>query len=972
MDKLDFFIFYSILITLIIFMSNFLFYVKKNNTNIDFKLTNLFSHVGLVLTLGFLFKSIGSSTINNLLLMYWSAKYFLLIILLLLLIKELIIFRNSFKKVISHFSNMYYYLGLTYIFSSIFALNTIQYISLILIFILVWLILKFISLESTESDNYTDESSDVEIKLYEQLMPTRKIELKKILEILINNNYNEPFALLVNGSWGQGKTSLINVLTKKLKIDGNYNIFIQPLMLDTSEKLMEYFFGQLENILKSNGIYTGKGSPFKKYINVVFQTINTLNLKQIIKLEGLLNEIDSNEDLDFRKIKEAFEKDIQKLLQNENGKNKYLLDEDLAELRDYQVISKKIFIIIDDFDRVELDTFKNTLIFIKELVNFKGINVIFLMDEQILLKNQFISEDYLDKFVNKKIHLSKIGYEEIFDHFSKNLKSVKQKNEFYELLIEKIKINLTKIISDIILDFEDEIKRVSLLKSEKNKKGRYSEENILDLEKKIDEKKSNLDTSFNELINGLSNSRKVKKIMREIQENLNIIISKNYSESINFKKNLTKIDNLEDVIVRISIYKIIFKDNLGVIYQLNQEFYNIIHGTEDSDLVNHILNPLFSKYFTKNFTENQGLVIDILNDLFNFYLFNYSLEKLLLDKKTVTQMNLEILDNPNNKLEINNYSEVEQLLRTIMFNSHNVNSETTFVRKKKLVNKIEELYNKNVLSFKNLFEILSKPNRNALLNDDLYLSTLKKIIVKMNNFESEEDEKISLYFMDEISRNIFLDYRNYIIELIRLQGLDTDSELKDTLQFKSMINILRKMYNKTPQGFEESSSIEFLNKWLSYSTKKIKDNRDNNIYIVATAKYYEENIRKFITINTSKEEIENKLRSMKIHSSSRLKNRYMYKSKNELMDDLNHMYNLPSSDILSEENLDNFSFLLRGIKECTSGGERLDDESINKLEKIYKRLPIDNYEKNSFTRDTVIFCTLILGEIIKISNHNID
>lgn len=972
MDKLDFFIFSSILITLLIFVGNFLFYIKKNNAIIDFKLTNLFSHVGLVLTLGFLFKSLENSTINKLLSMYWSIKYFVLILLLLLLIKELFIFRKSFEKVISHFSNVYYYLGLTYIFSSIFVINKIQYISLVLTFILIWLILKFISLESIENNNYTDESSDVEIKLYEQLMPTRKIELKKILEILINNNYNEPFALVVNGSWGQGKTSLINVLTKKLKIDGNYNIFIQPLMLDTSEKLMEYFFWQLENILKSNGIYTGKGSPFKKYINVVFQSINTLNLKQIIKLEGLLDELDSNENLDFRKIKEIFEKDIQKLLQDKNGKNKNLLDEDLAELKDYQVSSKKIFIIIDDFDRVEIDTFKNTLIFIKELVNFKGINVIFLMDEQILLKSQFISEDYLDKFVNKKIQLSKISYEEIFDHFSKNLKIVKQKDEFFELLIEKVKINLTEKISDIILDFEDEIKRASLQKSEKNKTGNYPEESILDFEKRIDEEKSNLNTSINKLKNGLSNSRKVKKVIREIQENLNIITNKNYSENLNFKENLMKIDDLEDVIIRISIYKIIFKDNLDVIYHLHEEFYNIIDGTENSDLGNHILKPLFSKYFTKNYTENQGLKIDILNDLFNAYLFSDSLEKLLLDKKTVTQTNLERLDDPNNKLEINNYSEVQKFLRTITFNSYDVNSEITFSRKKKLINKIEELYSENLLSFKNLFEILSKPHRNALLNDDLYLSTLKKIIAKMNNFESEEDEKISLYFMDEISQSIFLDYRNYIIELIRLQELDTDSESKDTLQFKPMINILRKMYNKTTQDFEELSSIELLNKWLSYSMKKIKENRDNNVYIVSTAKYYEENIQKFITIYTLKEEIENKLRSMKIHSSSRFKNRFMYKSKNELMDDLNYMYTLSSGDILSEEYLDDFSFLLRGVKECMLDGERLDDESINKLEKIYKILPIDNYEKNSSNRETLIFCTLMLGEIIKISNYKIN
>lgn len=287
---------------------------KRTSAFNKLQFINLTSHVILAAIFGFLLNINNIPKINQLLTTYWSIGFFIYSFIFVVFIKELFLFLKSARKVTKNFSKIYYFLGLTYIFVAI-ATNQLVIVNdllIILLFIIGWLVLQFLSQEPrNKEDDLVDEESDIEIKTYEQLLPTRKQEYHRVLKVLRENNYDEPFALVLNGDWGVGKTSLINVLSKKLLEDGNFKIFIQPMILDTTEKQMEYFFSQLEDILNLNGIYTGKDSPFKGYINIILQAINTVNLKQVIKLDGLLDSLDNKEQVDFRNGKERLEKDIE-------------------------------------------------------------------------------------------------------------------------------------------------------------------------------------------------------------------------------------------------------------------------------------------------------------------------------------------------------------------------------------------------------------------------------------------------------------------------------------------------------------------------------------------------------------------------------------------------------------------------------------------------------------------------------------
>ena len=940
----------------------------KKDTFFKYKLVNLFSHIIMVSILGVLFHKLSINSISNLLTMYWSIKYFVIVLLLLLLIEELFIFRKSFKKVINHFSQIYYYIGMTYIFCgfSINKINIIWSIFFISLFLLVWSILQLISLDIVSPKNDFDENSDVEIKLYKQLMPTRKKELKKILEVLINNNYNEPFALLLNGNWGEGKTSIINVLTKKLKADGNHNIFIQPLMLDTSEKLIEYFFRQLEIILNLNGIYTGKGSPFKKYIDIVFQSINTLNLKQVIKLDTFLNSFDDNHQLDFRKTKETLENDINRLLKSSKNKNKKIEDEDLSELINYQVDLKKIFIIVDDFDRVEEETFKNTLIFIKEIVNFKGINVIFLMDENLLEKHKIITRDYLDKFVNKKVQLSKIGYQEIFDHFAKNINDEKSENTSYNFIVKKIKSYITENVSNLIKEFEESImilqKKIDSLEQKNITKDDNKEKNI-DEKNKLSEKKINAENNISKLKNGLSNSRKVKKVIREVQEILNAITEKDYLETQNFKR----IDNLESIIIRIAIYKILFGMDLDSINKNYNDFYTVITKQDSvQNIEKDIVEAFFGGYFKNVYKD--GVEIYILNDFFNAFIFNDSLEKLYEDKKTETEYYLNQLDSLEDDLDITSFEEVRKIQKIILFNSFHVDNKINDLRKKKLIKKITELYEKKLITFKNLFDILSKSQRYLFIDDVLYLSHLKEIIENMSEFQSKDDEKNSINLMDRLSEEIFFKYKQDFFDLINLQKskIGVYDDIKDIFQFETMIKELRKIFS---ENGKLESSLEFFENLINVILYQIELENTSNKYIVLVSKDYEDNLRKFIDIYRLSEDIKKELKSMKIDHGSRFENRIMYTTKEEFFEDIDYMHGVISNGkfITNDAAIDylqKFRFLLQELSYYVRNEKEIEQVKIDLIEKIYNLLPVELYRNNTEDKKILTFCTQLLGEAL--------
>lgn len=305
-------------------------------------------------------------------------------------------------------------------------LDLIQYI-LYCIGILGAMIFILLVIEAKKKQKNHEISllADIPLESKEELVPSRQQDLIHIKRLLEINNYREPFAMMINDDWGTGKTSLINVLMKDLEEEGHYIIFMQPMVWDDQHKMMDYFFSQLESLLYEKGIYTGKNSAFERYANLITQTLNTAHQSAVYGADLWKSFVGNQQPTNYREQKKQLEEDISLLLGEAD---------------------KHIYLIVDDCDRVDEGVFKQVLMFIKEVVNFRGIDVLFLMDESKVAANDAtLTPEYLEKFVNDKYTLNPIGYVDIYKHYyNKHIKSLNLENE----QVIKVRKSLEKVIEN--------------------------------------------------------------------------------------------------------------------------------------------------------------------------------------------------------------------------------------------------------------------------------------------------------------------------------------------------------------------------------------------------------------------------------------------------------------------------------------------------------------------------------------------
>lgn len=907
---------------------------------------NLVAHISLAYLFGIIMKMADVNKINQLLSIYWSAGIFVICIVTIIFIKETITYSKSFGKVVKNFQKIYYVIGLTYIFTvaSMNQRTLLSNLMLIILFIVGWVIFQVLSCEKKLKPVKVDDESDIAINSYEQLLPTRKEEFTSLYKTLNGITYNEPFALVLNGDWGTGKTSLLNVLLKKLKKDKNYTILIQPMILDSSEKLMAYFFRELQTLLNSNGIFTGKDSPFKKYFNVVFQTINTLNFNKGIEIDKLLENLGNQEKNDFRDIKERLEIDIQKFLSVNKDVN-----------------NTKIYIIIDDFDRVERETFISTLIFIKEIVNFNGVNLIFLLDEERLYTNEIVTRDYMDKFVNKKFQLSKIKYEEILNYFIKSLEDIKLQDEFTIDIGQKIMKNIVELVNELINDIAKQLteieNKINTLKNDSNKNDFNGEQ------EKLISIKMEVEGNLQIIKDGLSNVRKTKKIIREIKELLNII-DQQVLNHINVKYNLVKIENIEKIITRVAIFKILFTEHVDKLVQRDDHFYNVMEDIKYKNKY-YLLSDFFSNIFNISLMKETEIQI-ILNDFFNAIILNYSFESLHVNKQTTTRIILEKLDDSEKSLAINSMQEIREYLEVMRFNSYRVKSEIIKLRVEKLVKHIMNMYDNKTLTFINLFELLGQSHKNQLLETDAYLLELDHLTDRSVLLKRKSDQNVCISYVNELKDTFISRYSKDIYMILNIIKLP-DSSYGDDIKIDfDHINNLEELVNMIKKYSNEDnwliSGTDFLLQWINKADEDIMKNFENK-YQIDAFKLCKQNIIEFISFYQLIESIMDKLGVMKVDPNRLFKEKQTFKTNEELILYIKEFHHfIEESNTMDIDYLHTFNRVLSYLVSY-SRTNLVNSEIKDKIINIYESIPFCEYDEKSEEKLIGHWCAFRLGQI---------
>lgn len=225
----------------------------------------------------------------------------------------------------------------------------------------------------------------------------------------------ESLTIGINGEWGSGKTSLLNLIENLLnKEDDKKDIKIirfNPWIYSPHNQLMEQFFDEIissfddnnDNILKNN---------LKKYL---FK-LNKPNLAKAIAITSI-SMISSNAG---KFIEHILKLDSEEL-------NLFNIKKEINN----QLSIRKVVCMIDDIDRLTYDEINEIFKLIKNVADFNNMVYLIAFDKQIVSKalnqNYGNGENYLEKIINVPLNIPLITKEEIKKKLMENLKNISEK-----------------------------------------------------------------------------------------------------------------------------------------------------------------------------------------------------------------------------------------------------------------------------------------------------------------------------------------------------------------------------------------------------------------------------------------------------------------------------------------------------------------------------------------------------------------
>ncbi|MBL0687625.1 MAG: hypothetical protein JJV94_07370 [Sulfurospirillum sp.] len=231
---------------------------------------------------------------------------------------------------------------------------------------------------------------DIPITNYDNDKLNFKPFAKKVANGILNYKQNETLIFSIEGQWGSGKTSLMNLIENQIKKEVEI-LHFNPWLLTDISQVIKLFFDELIKVLSYGAFEVKLNEDIKKDLKTLANIIlpESLTIKAPFinigyKPKGVLL---SNGEESLEKIKSKI--------------NGYLKE-----------LDKKIVIIIDDIDRLTDKETEFIFRLTKGIADFDNLIYILLYDKKIVAKSlqTFKLEDgekYLEKIVQYSLSVPK-------------------------------------------------------------------------------------------------------------------------------------------------------------------------------------------------------------------------------------------------------------------------------------------------------------------------------------------------------------------------------------------------------------------------------------------------------------------------------------------------------------------------------------------------------------------------------------
>ena len=296
-----------------------------------------------------------------------------------------------------------------------------------LFFILIWILSSYYWKIKRENQTTLNKDKyslfDEPIKFIEQDLLGREKFIEDLQKEIKSLPFDNSFIFGLYGSWGEGKTSVINLLINKFMKNDNFLIVnFDPWNFKDEEAILLAFYNQMEQSISRKFIIPDSKKTFIKYQNLISMGLSQAGIK-----------------IDFSDTKESI-KEIKQRIESYITQTK-----------------KKIIIFIDDIDRLQPNEILLVFKLVRLSANFK--NTIFLLAfDQTVVQNYFesnlkIDSEFLEKIVQKSIPLPAIEQQDIDQFLYNHIDKL-----FDELVISKGRRD--KFEKDFQLIYQTQVKKI--------------------------------------------------------------------------------------------------------------------------------------------------------------------------------------------------------------------------------------------------------------------------------------------------------------------------------------------------------------------------------------------------------------------------------------------------------------------------------------------------------------------------------
>lgn len=240
---------------------------------------------------------------------------------------------------------------------------------------------------------------------------------KKIAEAIVNRKSKDSIAFGINGTWGVGKTSLINLIKSEISDveKGIIQINFNPWRFPDETSLLNSFFNTLALNLKLSESNISENRSFWK---------NLFHIKWINSKEPLKTQTENIGDLiqKYGKLTTIFgtgdlAESIGKVISN--------VDIDILKTRIEGLLERnkrKIVIYLDDIDRLEKSEIHSVFRLVKLTADFPYIVYVLAFDEEMVASaigerfgngDKQAGESFLEKIIQVPLHIPKVQPESL-------------------------------------------------------------------------------------------------------------------------------------------------------------------------------------------------------------------------------------------------------------------------------------------------------------------------------------------------------------------------------------------------------------------------------------------------------------------------------------------------------------------------------------------------------------------------------